>query len=317
MPASIILRNSTNVRSIATLAWHRAALALTTAFAPARAVERAAELFTTPPRIPHTARELEALAAGIRFDVDSPVGRIAAWRFGARDKPVVLVSHGWGGRGAQLRAFLAPLLEAGYQPVLFDHAGHGYSEGHTSTLVHFVKGLDAVAARLEREGARIVGLIGHSAGAATAGAWLGQSGRRLRVVLIAPPVSLERFSGHFARRLGLPERVRRAMQQHLEQRLGWPWKTFELPDSVARVDSDALVIHDEADREVPLASGLALARAWPGARFLATRGLGHRAVLKDAAVVRDAVDFIAGEVVFAPPPPAGHARSFAAPSPIA
>ena len=316
MAASLIARNSTNVRHLVALAWHRVSLGLASAIAPSAAVARAAKLFTTPPRFPHGARELETLATGVRFDVASPVGTLAAWRFGAIDRPAVLLSHGWGGRGAQWREFVAPLLEAGFQPVLFDHAGHGYSEGRESSIVHFVKGIDAVAAHLERAGVTLAGVMGHSLGAGAAGAWLDQTRRDMRAVLVAPPTSVERYSSHFARRLGLTERVRRAMQEHFEQRLGTPWKAFELPHSVANVRAAALVIHDGGDREVSVASGLALARAWPGARFVQTRGLGHRAILKDREVARDAVDFIAARVVFAPPPARGDTRAFAAPAPL-
>jgi pimeloyl-ACP methyl ester carboxylesterase len=135
-------------------------------------------------------------------------------------------------------------------------------------------------------------------------------------VLVAPPVSLERHAGWFARRLGLPQKLQRAMRLHFERRLGMRWRDFELPQSVANVRAAALVIHDALDREVSPGAGLTLARAWPGARFLATHGLGHRAVLKDPAVVADTIDFIAGRVVFAPPPARGEMRAFAAPAPL-
>jgi len=112
---------------------------------------------------------------------------------------------------------------------------------------------------------------------------------------------VERYSGHFARRLGIPESVRQAMQQRFERRFGHRWEEFELPQSVAKVKAQALVIHDAVDRDVPASSGLALARAWPGAKFLRTRGLGHRLVLRDPSVVADGADFIADRVRFAPP----------------
>ena len=316
MAASSIARNSTNVRNLAAFAWHRVSLGITSALKPSAAIARAAKLFATPPRFAHSARELETLAAGTRFTIDSSVGRIAAWRFGAAGRPAVLLSHGWGGRGAQWGGFVLPLLEAGYQPVLFDHAGHGFSEGQESSIVHFVKGLDAVAAHLEREGVALAGAVGHSLGAAAVGAWLDRTRRELRAVLVAPPVSVERYASYFARRLGLPERVRRGMQEHFEQRLGTPWHAFELPHAVANVRAPALVIHDAGDREVPFAAGLALARAWAGARLVQTRGLGHRAILKDREVARDAADFIAARVVFAPPPARGDTRAFAAPAPL-
>jgi pimeloyl-ACP methyl ester carboxylesterase len=308
-------RNSTNVRQMAQLAAHHLRLRAASAFAPHRALEEAARLFSTPPRIPHTARELELLAHGSRFEVRDGTLCLMAWRFGRTDRPVVLLSHGWGGRGAQLRTFVAPLCEAGYQVVLFDHVGHGHSGGTASSLVHFVEGLDAIARHLERQGARIEGLVAHSLGAAAAGAWLNGNGRNVRTVLIAPPTSLERHSVAFARRLGIAEPVRAAMQRRFEQAFGRPWKDFELPASVAKARAPALVIHDFADTEVRASGGLALARAWPGAGFVATRGLGHRGVLRDAGVVQDVVDFIANRVVFTPPP-AADSRAFAAPAPL-
>jgi len=83
------------------------------------------------------------------------------------------------------------------------------------------------------------------------------------------------------------------------------------------VRAPALVLHDQDDREVPYAAGLALARAWKGARLVATQGLGHRKVLRAAEVVQDAVDFIADRVVFAPPPARGDSQPYSAPAPIA
>jgi pimeloyl-ACP methyl ester carboxylesterase len=295
----------------------RARFALQSALAPHRAVDEAARLFATPPRHGHTPRELELLSIGTRFPVASGDGELAAWRFGHEARPAVVLVHGWGGRGAQLRAFVPALLERGYQVVLFDHVAHGHSPGREATLVHFARGLDAVVAHLEARAVRIEGIVAHSLGAAAAGLWLKESGRALRAVLVAPPTSVERYSGYFARALGIPERVRRAMQERFERMLGRRWSEFELPEAIEGMRAKALVIHDAGDREVAYASGLALARAWPDARLVRTEGLGHRLVLRDPGVVRDAVDFIADRVVFLPPPARGESRPFGAPAPIA
>jgi pimeloyl-ACP methyl ester carboxylesterase len=328
MAPSTLAGNSTNVRrfdiparpaplaSWLSIAGVRAKLAVASVLAPAKAADMAASLFSTPPRHPHTARERELLATGVRFDVSAGFRRIAAWRFGRADRPAVVASHGWGGRGAQWRAFVPALLEEGYQVVVFDHAGHGHSDGHESTLVHFIDGLDAVIRHLEASGAQVAALLGHSLGAAAVGAWLNRNGRGIPAVLVAPPASVLRHSHHFARRLGIPERVRRAMQEKLEHRLGRPWTDFELPGSVAHVASRVLVIHDAGDSEVSFAAGLAVARSIPGAVMSATHGLGHRLILRDPQVVTDALDFLGARVVFAPPPASG-ARTFDAPAPIA
>ena len=308
-------RNSTNVRNAMTLAWYRVQFPVAAAFTPERAVEKAMRLFATPPRFAHTAREKELLDTGVRYEVRDGALALMAWRFGRPGRPVVLMSHGWGGRGAQLRDFVPPLVEAGYQVVLFDHVGHGLSGGVASSLPQFVDGLDAAVRDLERRGERLVALVGHSLGAAAAGVWLNGNGRELRAVLVAPPISVQRHADYFARKLGIPAWVRKAMQERFERKLGRAWKDFELPGSVANVRAAALVIHDSADREVRSSAGLALARVWRDARFVGTRGLGHRRILRDPDVARDVLDFIADRVVFARPP-ADDARAFAAPAPI-
>ena len=308
--------NSTNVRNSVTFAWQRLRLAVTSAFAPSAAIDLAARIFATPPRFAPPNAELEALAKGRRFAISSGTGRIAAWRYGDATKPAIVLSHGWGGRGAQLREFVPALVDAGYQVVLFDHIGHGASDGAESTIVHFMRGIDAVVAGIESDGARLVGMIGHSLGAAAVTAWLNESRRDLRIVLVAPPTSVARYSGFFARRLGIPERIRSGMQQRIEARLGYRWESFELPGSVASIRAQALIVHDRDDRDVSIASGLALARAWRGARFIETKGLGHRRILRDPAVVADAVDFIKNRTVFAPPPLRGEASAYLAPAPL-
>ena len=316
MSASTAILNSTNVRNYLRFGWERINLTVSAVLAPEKAVDRATRLFTTPPRFAHTLAERELLATGRGFVVDSPEGRIAAWRFGDADRPAIVLAHGWGGRGAQLRAFVPKLLAAGYQAILFDHVGHGHSEGREASLVHFMKGVGAVVRDVEAKGARVAGMVAHSLGAAAATAWLNLTRREMRVVLIAPPTSLERYSGYFARRLGISESIRRAMQHRFERRFGHRWEEFELPQSVANVGAQALVIHDANDKEVTPASGLALARAWHAAKFLRTRGLGHRQILRDATVVDDAVDFIADRVQFAPPPRRGEASAYFAPAPL-
>ncbi|APV50386.1 hypothetical protein BWI17_12185 [Betaproteobacteria bacterium GR16-43] len=291
-------------------------MGVSAALAPALAIDRATTLFLTPPRFDHTQRERELLATGKPYTVDSPYGPLAAWRFGHPGRPAILLSHGWGGRGAQFRAFVPALLDAGYQVVTFDHAAHGLSAGHEASLPHFVKDLESMARDLDTRGARIAGVIGHSLGAAALGAWLRADPRNLRVVLVAPPHSVIRYSGHFARMLGLPERLRREMQSRIERRLGIAWSEYELPHAVSSIEAPALVIHDAGDREVSQASGLAVARAWRDARFVPTTGLGHRMILRNPEVVADAVDFLRDAVRFAPPPASNERAAYHAPAPL-
>ncbi len=306
------------------LATQRIAMRMASAFAPRFAVKQAVERFMTPPRFAHPVAEQQLLGSGEVMDIASPFGNIRAWRFGERAAPLVLFSHGWGGRGAQFRSFVPALLNAGYQVVLFDHIGHGQSEGRKSTLVEFWRGLEVLIRALDAQGFRLIGLVGHSLGAAAvASALRGVAGKdsmngphALRTVLIAPPSSVIRYSKFFARYLGISERIRDAMQFRLEQRTGVAWQDFELPHSVNRIDAKALIIHDRDDRQVGVASGLAIARAWPDARFHGTQKLGHMRILRDADVIQRTIDFISAQVEFLPPPAADERSFYQEPAPL-
>jgi pimeloyl-ACP methyl ester carboxylesterase len=45
---------------------------------------------------------------------------IVTWRWGSVENPAVLLVHGWGGNAAQMRAFVFPLLSAGYRVIAYD-----------------------------------------------------------------------------------------------------------------------------------------------------------------------------------------------------
>ena len=68
-----------------------------------------------------------------------------------------------------------------------------------------------------------------------------------------------------------------------------------MPRLAPRLSTPALVIHDRDDRLMPWTHGATVARHWPGARLLTTRGLGHRRILADERVTRVAAEFVAGK----------------------
>ncbi len=268
---------------------HRLTFRLLGALAPRTASRRATRLFLTPPRHPHSREELALLDEAERLLIPFPTGRLVTWRWGDATAPRVLLVHGWGGRGAQMRAFVRPLLEAGYSVIAFDAPGHGMSGRGETTFFHFAYAVEAIV----RRHGPLAGAITHSFGGPVTSYVLNAGAAIDRVVLIAPPASMIEASRHFARLLRLPERVRSLMQAGIESRLGIRWQDFEIEQVAPTLRAPALVIHDADDRDVPLAAGERYARAWPGARLIATTGLGHRRILRDDAVVREAVAFLA------------------------
>lgn len=283
-------RFSTTVRFFAALARHRLAFRVLSPLSPRKAGDRARRLFLTPPRHAFRRAELEALEEASLLTVPMPTGRIVGWRWGRAQDPVVVLVHGWGGRAAQMRSYVAPLTARGYSVVAFDAPGHGMTGGRESSLVHMAAALDAVL----REIGPVAAVIGHSLGGAVAGYVMSRGAQVGKAVLLAPPASLTDYSHRFARLLRLPEGVRALMQAQIERRFGIRWSDFEVDRTAPKLTQPALIIHDIDDRDNPFRDGERYARHWPGARLVATHGLGHRGALYDSAVINEVTGFIGG-----------------------
>lgn len=271
--------------------------------APHRTVHTVAKLFITPPRFAHTASEKKLLAQGKQHVLTVGLHRLAVWQFGDKELPAVVLSHGWGGRGAQFQAFVPALLDAGFQVWLFDQIGHGFSEGKHASLIDFANSIIGLHRYIEQQGCKIHAYVSHSLGGASVATALRNGIAAERIVMIAPPSSLIRYSYFFAKHIGIPEHIRAAMQRYLERRYGILWEDFELPQAVNKIQTPALVIHDSDDHDVRIESGFAIARLWPQARFVRTERLGHRRILKDWQVIQHTVDFLLDRKTFPRPHP--------------
>jgi pimeloyl-ACP methyl ester carboxylesterase len=223
-----------------------------------------------------------------RLSLPTSHGELAAWEWGTTG-PRVLLVHGWEGRGAQLGALVEPLTSVGFRVVAFDAPAHGDSPGERSSLFHFA---DAVERAAEVFGP-FHAIVTHSMGGA-ATLWANRHGPlAVRLVMIAPPVDLRDFTRSLSRTLGLPEEVRGRVHRRLGARFGVPVEDVRAERLAATMRGPLLVVHDENDREVPIACGEAIARAWPGAEVVRTRGLGHQRILRDAETLRTVVRFVA------------------------
>ena len=288
--------NSTNVRFLFQTLLRRAGLGASALVAPGLAGLWAERLFLTPPKPRYASSEFFDLIDARQSFVRHRGRHIATWRWGATEAPAVLLVHGWGGRATQMRGFVAHLAAAGYRVIAYDQPAHGLSDGRLTGLPDFADVLLAVA----RHHGKVHAVVSHSLGGPATAIALARGLPIERVVLISPPSDLVGYSRRFARWLAIPERVRRSMQAAIEERFGVRWSELEIARVAPRLRAQALVIHDRQDTQVPWKQGAALARHWPDARLMSTRGLGHGRILEDDAVARAAVDFIAGRSAVAP-----------------
>lgn len=245
--------------------------------------------FTAPPRheplaLPEGGEPFEVVSQGMTV-------RGHAWGEG----PAVYLVHGWGGRGSQLAAYVAPLVTSGHRVVLFDAPAHGDSDpgpngrGRT-TGVEFGKALDAVFVRFGPAHA----VIAHSMGTlatylAIRFGWLGAS----RLVFLAPMVEANGLFDAFQDALGLGPRTRRALDRAVRELVGFPVRDFDARVQAATLDPlPTLVVHDTGDPQTPYADAVSLVESLPDARLVTTTGLGHRKILRDGAVVAEVLSFL-------------------------
>ena len=256
------------------------------AVAPELAARWAESLFCRPPRQEARPAEEAFLATGrVRTMAHGSV-MLRAWEWG--EGPLVLLAHGWGSRAGRWASFVPELTSAGYRVIAHDAPAHGQSSGRLASLPEFARALRAVA---DASGP-VHGVIGHSLGGAAVAVALSEGLEAARAVLIAAPADPATFSRAFAAYLRIPPPVRDAMQRNLEARLQVTWDDLHLPTIVRMLAAPALVVHDHGDGDVPAEEAVAIAEAWPGAELMLTEGLGHRAVMRDPAIIARAVEFL-------------------------
>jgi pimeloyl-ACP methyl ester carboxylesterase len=276
------------VRQTASLTLMRGAMGLLSRTVPDVASRVAVDLFMKPRRFDAPARERTILSEATPFEVRLGTStRIQAWRWGRG--PLVLLVHGWEGRGSQLAPFVQPLVEAGHSVVTFDAPGHGASSGKRSSLPHFAFAVRGVAESLAPPHA----IVAHSLGCAATTLALRDGLTAQRLVFIAPPLNPSDYVGRFGEILGIGGAVLDQMKARIEERFLRKWSDYSLEATAREMTVPLLVVHDRDDEETFHSEGAALAAAWNGARLISTSGLGHRRILRDDAVIAEATRFIA------------------------
>jgi len=213
--------------------------------------------------------------------------RVATYAWGSG--PCVLLVHGWSGRASQFATLAPRLAEAGFRVLAFDAPAHGHSSGKRTNIFE----IEAVLAALASASGPLHGIVAHSFGCACVSLALRRGLAVGRVVCLSPPCQIDWMLQSFTTLLELPPAVTARLRARLGHDAGGDYARVLSADMNARFLSvPALVIHDSEDEDVPWQQGAMLARAWPGARFERTSGLGHRRIVRDAGVVRRIGEFL-------------------------
>lgn len=222
--------------------------------------------------------------------------RVAVYRWGTGERRMLLI-HGWQGRAAQF-AEVVSRFEHDATMVAFDAPAHGESRGMTADIGMWIQAIRALDARFDFDV-----VVAHSFGglaalrARLAGLVRGQ------IVSVSAPPSTDAVMHAYATQVGLTDAVAARVNDALARRLGPVMASIAMEPTAPGVGAaPILVIHDRADRAVPVAAARAIESIWPGeTKLMLTDGLGHNRILT-APQVLEAIASFAGQPALAHPP---------------
>ena len=252
-----------------------------------RAVAEFLNTIAAPGR-PREPRLAHALVDVAQVVVESPHGRLAAWRRGAG--PAVLLVHGWQDDSSLWSPLIEELAARERAVVAFDLPAHGFSEGEWALMPEVADGVHAVVGGL----GPIDAVVTHSMSAGGVVLAVHEGLVADRLAFVAPPLRAGRHERwwRYAERFGVPDAVVRVAIEAFEHRIGTERAHFEFFEVLQSLDVSVLIAHSRADERNPYSGSAELVPQCRQAELFTVDGLTHRRTARDPAVVARVADFV-------------------------
>ena len=249
----------------------------------------ALRMFLTPARRRVEPGDAPIVAQARRRHLRAGLHHFVAWQWGD-SAPWVVVLHGWGSHAARFANFIEPLRSAGFSVIGIDAPAHGASPGRQSDLLRF---RDCLAEVL-RTHSPVHAVIGHSLGGGALLTVLAETNEHHpnKICLFGVPNDMDYVLESFAMMLALKPAAKANLDQRFQKRFGRTAKDISVLAAAPHVRVPVLVVHDDDDNVAPIAQGLKVAAALPGATLLRTQGFGHSGALRDPTTIECVVRFL-------------------------
>jgi hypothetical protein len=231
-----------------------------------------------------TPLERQYLENGTSFHIHVHEKKIRCWKWGRG--PAILFVHGWNGRGVNFAYFFKALIDAGYSVIAYDAPAHGESDGQ---VTNYFELSDTVRAFFDPSlGFNIQGIIAYSIGASAAINCISKEKPSIDTVLIAPALKLKELLFNAFNQHGVPKIVYQSLVAELEKFYGYDVHQDNPYVLAKTIASKMLIVHDKDDLTIPYMDSKILSEKTDNVDLHTTKGLGHKLILRDKAVV----DFI-------------------------
>ena len=253
---------------------------------PGSTLDAALELFRTPINGPRKHWEDGVEARAERATTTQGISYLR-WT-PAQTTARLLALHGWSGRATQFGPMAHELLSHGVETIAIDGPGHGASAGRYADPVVFANALAHACDELDPFD---VG-VGHSMGGGALALALSRGLDIKKAILIASPASFADVATKFSDSIGLPGRLLPRFLALVGAASGLSIEQADITEAARSISVPAMIIHDRNDDETSYQNAERIHGAWDNSLLLLTSGLGHRAVLRDPAVLDEIADFV-------------------------
>lgn len=211
------------------------------------------------------------------------------WSWG--EGPVVVLCHGWGGRGSQLAAMAKAIARAGYKAVVFDCSAHGDALGKRSGFHIMAQDVAAIAMQY----GQVHAFVCHSMGGMSV-----MQARELgvdanRFVIIASPYAPLPIVEVMRKLLKAPPVVLELCKRKLAKQFDVTWDDLMKGHIYKDCDRPVLLIYDRDDRALPPNPMFHLQQIeeqCAGATVSVTQGFGHYKMLSDLQTINQVIQFL-------------------------
>jgi len=273
---------------------------VTAYIAPSVSAYLSYQLWTSTRRYKMPEKERQAFnsAQKEKIVIDDANIMVYTWRV-EKSRPLVLLLHGWNGRGTQLSAFVSELTEAGYGVVTFDARGHGLSDGRHTNIMESV----AIVKEIGRIYGDFAAMIAHSFGSMVAVNAIYAGVACEKFIGISPPADFSALLAFFCDAVKLNKKARRALEKRVLANYNIAsFIQISITGIAPYMRIPCLIIHDKNDDKVPLSHAKTVVALWgkkapwrqpsSGAKLLVTEGLGHVRILHKPPVLKAMMAFI-------------------------
>jgi pimeloyl-ACP methyl ester carboxylesterase len=253
------------------------------------ATKFAIKLFSTPikHKIPKREFVMDAQSKQTKLIIPATKQEFVVCEYGNVGAKVLLV-HGWSGRGTQLFKIADQMVQNGYQTVSFDAPGHGKAKGNQTLMLDFIDCIHEID--------KIYGpfdfAIGHSLGGMAILNSVKENFAVKKIVIVGSGDLVTDIISDFISKLALKPEIGILMQQYYENKYGFAMNAYAASEAAKSVKIPTLVIHDEDDNDIPVSAARQIKAALSNSEIYITKGLGHRKILGDEAVLKRIESFL-------------------------